>query len=437
MSTPRHPTTRQAYLAFDIGKNLHWLGAYGGPGLQPLTPPQAVRANQAGFETAAAILTGLLTSGCFDRVIMGHEPTGVYHEAWARALFARFAEYLNGQAQPQLTYLFVNPYQTKQARQCRLGRNRKTDALDLPAIAQCLAEGAGAPAYLPDAETLPFAQWAAVWRQATRDQRRLTIRLLSELDQLWPGALVDVARFRNAHPDLEPPIPLVLSKPLERALIQALLQHCPNPHRIRAMSETELVDFLREHCGRGGPVNARRVLAWAQQALLPPPDITAILARRVQADFAQYQALAARLETLKADAEHLALNSPASVLTTVPGISPFLAARYLAGVGHAQRFASAAQVWAFAGFDPLSDDSGDARRAGQISGRGDPAFRDTLYLIGLHTSRNCPPIARAKQRAQRRGMGKVGAVIHAAHKANRLCWRLLYDQTTYDPACHR
>ncbi|MBI1878888.1 MAG: transposase, partial [Chloroflexi bacterium] len=140
MSASKYTPTRVAYFPFDIGKNVHWFAAYTGPALQPVLPPRKVRATQAGFDEAATALTDLLAGGEFEQIVMGHEPTGIYHEAWARALRARFATALQPGAAPTLTYLFVNPYQTKQARQRKLGRNRKTDALDLPAIARCLLE---------------------------------------------------------------------------------------------------------------------------------------------------------------------------------------------------------------------------------------------------------------------------------------------------------
>lgn len=261
--------------------------------------------------------------------------------------------------------------------------------------------------------------------------------MYTAFDQLWPGALADVARFCRTHPTLEPPQPLVLSRPFERGLIQALIQHCPDPHQVRAMSEADLVAFLRQHVGRGGVKTAQKVLQCAREALLPPPDITAVLTHRLQADFALFQTVLARLAALQAEAEQLVPGSPAEVLTSVSGISPFLAARYFAGVGHHRRFTSAGQVWAFAGLDPLSGDSGDTRHAGHISKKGDPAFRDALYLIGLHTSQQCPAIAAAKRRALQRGLGQAGAILHAAHKANRLCWHLLYHQERYAPARHR
>ena len=227
-----------------------------------------------------------------------------------------------------------------------------------------------------------------------------------------------------------------MSKPLERKLVRALIQQCPDPHAVRRMSESELVAFLRQHTGRASAITARRVLNCVNRSLLPPPDIAAVLAHQLQLDFEQYLALEARLNAWMAEAERLVPGSAAAVLTTIPGISPCLAARYLAGVGQAQRFSSANEVWALAGFDPLPSDSGDLRRTGPVSKKGDPAFRDTLFMIGVHTSQHCPPIAEAKARALKRGLSPVGATLHAAHKANRLCWRLLHNQIPYDPTRH-
>lgn len=139
------------------------------------------------------------------------------------------------------------------------------------------------------------------------------------------------------------------------------------------MSPDDLLAFLRTHVGRASPATAQRGLACAQHALLPPPDVAAVLAACLQRDFDLYLALEARLLALSAEAEQLVPPSPAAVLTS-------LAARYLAAVGRPDRFSSPNQVWALAGFDPLASDSGDTRRTGPISRKGDPAFRDTLSL---------------------------------------------------------
>lgn len=59
------------------------------------------------------------------------------------------------------------------------------------------------------------------------------------------------------------------------------------------------------------------------------------------------------------------------------------AARHAGGdLGHPQRLVAAAQVWSFAGFDPVTQQSGDFRRVSHISRKDDPGLRDTLFLKG-------------------------------------------------------
>lgn len=430
MST--HYTT--LFVTLDIGKNVHWCGAFEGYQLKPVVEPFKVRSDQAGFERVTTLIDGLLACGRYPQVVLGHEPTGIYHEAWARALAGRYAPHLQGQAQPPLSYQFLNPLLSKRKREeLTRGRKRKTDRLDLTAIAYCLRDGQGQPAFLSDAPALRLQLWGQAYRHNRRHRRRLTTRLLAHLDRLWPGAAVNLKRFRKMHPDLEPPVPLARSKPLERKRVQAILQHCPNPYDFLALGPAGIQTFYRTHIGRCGPATANLAYNVVKNALLPPPQVAQLLADQLQSDFEQYLALEQRFDALSAQAADLVPDSPAAVLTTVPGLSPLLAARYLAHLGHPQRFSQANQIWAFAGFDVVTEESGDFRRLGRITRKGSPGLRDTLYLIGLHTARHVPAIARVKQKALARGKRDVGATIHAAHKANRICQHLLYHQLPFDP----
>src|SRR5512145_451138 len=98
---------------------------------------------------------------------------------------------------------------------------------------------------------------------------------------------------------------------------------------------------------------------------------------------------------------------------------------------------SADPIWAFAGFDPVLVQSGDTSRLGHISKHGDPALRDTLYHIGHSLTRHCPPITEAFHRAYHGHRNRrVLAILHAAHKANRLLYHLLLHQEPYDPSLH-
>ncbi len=295
------------------------------------------------------------------------------------------------------------------------------------------------PVQFPSAEMLQFEQWASRYRRSEAEKRQVRNRLMQQLDQLWPGALVNVTRFARAHPELELPIPVVTTRPLERKLGRALLTDCPNPYQLLAFNEAGLLAFLRQKVNRRTSIRtAHKVLANARQALLPPPEIAAVYSASLAQEWQRYQQLEHHQDQLVAEAERLVPTSPAAVLVSVPGMSAYHAARYLAAVGDIERFPSADHVWAFDGFDPVYLQNGDSAWVGHLSKRGDPAFRDTLFLIGQSTARHCPPIRQAFQRAYRaQPRSRVLATLHAAHKANRLLYHLLPTQERYCPMLHR
>ena len=423
-------STTPLYVGIDIGKNVHCFSGYAGGELHLIDSRQEVRSNRAGYETFRNWLQKQVTSTHYRPIIVGLEPTGVYHEAWAYAIQQDFAH--------QIDFRFLNPYQTRQKRrQLQNGRQKKTDPIDVEAIAYCLRDGQGNPACLPGQHNVRFDVWAAEFRQAFREHQRLQLSLLTQWDRLWPGVLVNVKAFQKAHPHLKAPQPLVRSRPLERQLVRIILAENPNPYFWRTMDTATLQCFFRQKGLRCGPATAQRVAQVAQEALLPPPHFADILAERLHNDFLHFLELVARLAQLQQQAEILVPYSPAAVLTSIPGIGAFLAAQYLAYVVDPHRFQHADQIWSLAGFDIQQDDSGDRRRTGRITRRGDPAFRNVLFSIGLNTSQYCPAIARARKHALHHGKKHVGAVIHAAHKANRMCFYLLLHQVPYDPKLAR
>jgi hypothetical protein len=278
-----------------------------------------------------------------------------------------------------------------------------------------------------------LTQLVRTWEQQQKQLRHLARQLIPQIDRLWPGALADVKKFAQVHPELTPPLPIVQTDALDRDRVAALFLHAPNPYTVLAWTPAELIAFLRQHVGRGGPRTAERILTMLRQAPLPPAPLAALLADRLQADYTAYHALSGQTAATETAITELTAQTDAAFVDSIPGVSPLLAARYCTGLGSVARFPSAGHVWSFAGFDLVVDDSGDRRRVGSITKRGAPTLRDTLFLIGLHTSQHCPAIGRTFLTARDRGVPFPLAVIHAAHKANRLCFTLLRERRPYRP----
>ncbi len=245
--------------------------------------------------------------------------------------------------------------------------------------------------------------------------------------------MVNVQQFRTAHPSLPVPTPIIQTRPLERQRIRVLLAHCPNPHHLKAMSDQEILALFREQMGRAGPALLRTLHTWADNAVLLPPDVSEPLAHQLHHLFQQYLVTETLIEEGKGRLLPLLPATPARHLPAIPGLGEMDAAAYLAGVGSINRFLRAAQVWSFAGYDPIADGSGDSPdRVGHLSKRGDPAFRGALYQMGYRVSQNYAPVGLTFLDAFDRGKSEVEATIHAAHKVNRICFHLMQNDEPFE-----
>lgn len=422
---------RVLIILLDIGKNVHWATASTASGLE-LAEPHRLPTTQTGLSQFIQMTDALITEHNPSLVLLGHEPSGVYHEPWARALLDYYAPNLASQATP-MEYTFFNPYQVKLARQQTHLRHRKTDPRDLAAMLDLTLRGLGQPAFLPTGNELLIRQEIGFIRAQSRLLGHLERQLRQQLDRLWPGAVVNVKQFRKAHPDLPLPTPIIQTRPLQRDRLRILLIHYPNPYHLQAISDEELLALYRQHVGRCGPATIHILRSWVNNAVLLPPDVAAPLAEQLHRLFQQYIAAETLVEDGRGRLVPLIPLTPARHLPTLPGLGDMDAAAYLAGVGSIDRFHRAAQVWAFAGYDPISDGSGDRpERVGHLSKHGDPPFRDALFQMGYRVAQNYAPVSLTFLDAFDRGKCEVEATIHAAHRVNRICFHLIKNDEPFE-----
>jgi len=289
-----------------------------------------------------------------------------------------------------------------------------------------MLRGLGQPAFLLSGSELLIRQEVGFIRAQSRLLEHLERQLRPQLDRLWPGAVVNLPQFRQGHQQLPLPTPIVRTRPLQRDRLRVLLRHCPNPYDLRAMSDEHLLALYRQHVRRCGSQTLAILRTWADHAVLLPPEVASPLAEQLQRLFQQYVATETLIEEGRGRLIPLLPHTTARHLPAIPGLGDMDAAAYLAGVGAIQRFDRAAQVWAFAGYDPISDGSGDRpERVGHLSKHGDPAFRDALYQMGYRVAQNYAPVSITFLDAFERGKCEVEATIHAAHRVNRICFHLM------------
>lgn len=425
------PYDKTLIAPLDIGKNVDWAAFHTRDGLL-LHEPIEVSTLKDGYERYINTLDTLVAQHQPQLVILGHEPTGVYHESWARNLMLRYADHLEGRAAPRFLYYFVNSYQVKLNRtQITLSFN-KTDLIDLGSIGDLLMRGLGFPARLPTATDLLVRQEVRSIRATQAEQRRVANRAMTTFDQLIPGAFLNTRRFARAHPDLPVPKPLA-TRPLERQMVEALITLCPNPYDILKLGQKGIIDLFHEHSYRCGPKTADKILSVVRRSLLPPANVAPAFATILQREFEHYQFLASQQQKGIDNLELLLPTTSARHLLPIPGTSPHLVARYLTGVGNVNDVLFADQVWAKAGMNPSVYISGDVIIYGEMSKQGDPFFRDTLYLLGYHLALHCAYFGNTFLDAIERGKSEVEATIHTAHKVNRVFIHLLKHDEPFNP----
>lgn len=425
------PPERTLIAPLDIGKNIHWAAFHTRDGLL-LREPLELSTFREGLERYTATLDAVLAQQQPQLVILGHEPTGIYHQAWAHYLMTRYQDHLSGDTAPRFLYHLVNSYQVKLNRtQTTLSFN-KTDLIDLGAIGDLLARGLGFPLRLPAPADLLVRQEVTALRALQAEQRRATTRILVTFDQLIPSAFLNPRRFARAHPGWPVPPPLA-TKPLERDFVQALITLCPDPYEIQRLGAAGLQALLRQHGHRCGPQLVAKIRAVIDRAVLPPPAVALLLARQLQRDFTHYQYLVGQEQQILEQLMTLLPTTAARHLLAIPGTSPQLVARYLAGIGDPQAILFADQVWAQAGLHPRTYVTGDIVVHGEISKEGDPALRGTLYQLGYQLALHCAYFGATFLRAIAAGKSETEATLHTAHQVNRVFIHLLQHDEPFDP----
>jgi transposase len=124
------------------------------------------------------------------------------------------------------------------------------------------------------------------------------------------------------------------------------------------------------------------------------------------------------------------------LLMTVSHVNVITAAVFVSVIDDAHRFSNAHQVGAYLGLVPSENSSGDRRRLGSITKRGNSYARATLIQASwglIRRGSNDDPLHQwAKAIASRRG--KFIAVVALARRLAGILWAMWRDDTAYDAA---
>jgi len=251
----------------------------------------------------------------------------------------------------------------------------------------------------------------------------------NKTDQTDTKGLLEAHRNEDIHP-----VPL---KSVAQQTLASL-------HRLRSAwmadrtARINLVRGILRELGFTIPAGARHVVprAWA---VLDAPDseLPAPLRLALGAALREIRDLEARVAEVEKQLRALAAQMPVvKRLLSIPGIGLLTATALVAFIGSVERFASCRHFASFLGITPRERSSGQIRRLGRISKRGD------VYLCTLliHGARSVLLAAKRSQQPDRlrawalriqatRGHNK--AAVALANKMARIVWAVWRHETSY------
>jgi transposase len=310
--------------------------------------------------------------------------------------------------------LALNPGHVSEQRKVLGKRTIKTDAGDLEAMTELLLAGRGLPVGDPDMVFAELTAWSA--HRTARVQTRTATKnqLLGQLDRTFPG------------------LTLVLPDVLGTKVGRLVAAEFADPARLVSLGASRLIRF---GANRGLIIRkptADKLIAAATDAL-PMPD--AGIARAVlTADLVLLADLDAQIAAATSELERLIPLSPFRTLTSVNGWGTVRVGNYGGALGDPSRFSNSRQIYRSAGLNPTQYESAGKRRDNGISREGSVELRRALIDLGIGLWLTDPA---AKQHAAGlKARGKKGGVIACAmaHRANRIAFALVRDQSHYQPA---
>jgi transposase len=341
-----------------------------------------------------------------ESVRVGVEAAGHYHQAIAATLRG------NG-----FDVVELNPYQVKMAR-VQLGAARvKTDVRDCMAMVELLVRGQGWPVHRQDGAMAEQVVWVAHRLRKLAAAQALGSQVHALADLAFPGL---TGCFRTG---------------LEAKTLRMLLATLPDPVRVAAMSAEELVQHARVHQVRMTRPKAAQVIAAAGEAMCVADARRAAAAQLLTGEIRAFDALQRDLAACDERLAQVLPDTPAGVLTSIPGVGVLTASYYGAALGDPARFANAGASYRYSGLAPTSYESAGKRAATvRISKVGSVELRQAMIALGTGIALHHPDFAAYKRRLLDAGKKPIVATIAVAHRAHRLAFAVIRSQQPYDPA---
>jgi transposase len=334
-------------------------------------------------------------------VLFGMEATGVY-------CFPLYSA-LKRDGYPVKLY---NPIQTYGYRKMEI-RKTKTDLIDSAIIADMLRYQE--PPAITAIDNLVLYQLRELCRVRQRNVEKRTkckIQFVRNLDMVWPGyksVMKSVYGKTSIALLNQYSVPSnVAAEPFED--VYALIKQVS-----RSQITKERAEEIYNHAGN----------------TLTTPEIDSIVSIEIKTLISEIEMYDLQIQALEKKIKQL-MEQVESKITTIPGIGNILGAMIIGEIGDINKFSSAKKLVAFAGLDPVTNQSGYFKNStGPISKRGSPQLRSALFMAANVARQNDENLGAYYNGKIENGKHYKSAVNATAAKLLRIVYWVLKNDKEY------
>jgi transposase len=406
------PSEQIMCVSLEISKYFHTVMIHNGLG-EIVKPTFEIDFYESGFDQLCKAIDQAKDRTQAQVVLVGMEPTSHYFENLARHLLQR--------SQP---VTLINSFAVKQNRDQQMMHREKTDPIDCAAIGDLLRRGEGTP-YKPAAGLyLQLQQLDRVRLGKVKIETMLKNQIIGHLDRIFPGLVI------LGKPAQERYSPVFKADFWRCKTLQYLIRICPDPHQLVNLTPEQLVQAFKVVHYQLGCKTAAKIIARAQQVLLPEPELVAIRCELLQHDLNLLDSVQNHIHELEQRLTALVAQTPFQVWTKLKGLSVVQVASLAAAIGAPTNYLHAGQIFRRAGLVSGRNDSGNRQRKGKgdhVLKVGDVYLRRAL-MNAVTTLILHQPVLNRYYRQLCRSKPTAVARVATARKATGILWATLRDQ---------
>ncbi|MDY6790404.1 MAG: IS110 family transposase [Thermodesulfobacteriota bacterium] len=394
-------------IGIDIGKDNHH-AFFGTARGKTLLKRLIFNNNIDGFKKLIDQVKELQIQYSLTKTVFGMEPTGNYHKPLAAWL-------INNEHFPVL----VSGKAVKDNRELLDGRWDKNDDKDSANIADLISQGKCLFYENPEESIIELRNLLSLRKRLKKEEHRLKMRIRNgllvryfpEMDRYW-------------------------GKSIKENL--AIVKWCIDPKKI---SKMDFMDFVKRVTttdrGKRQLDRLRKIYDAAADSIGMPVDISVEFEAKMLAD--RLKRIRERIKATMQKIETVARKHKSyTILQTIPGFGPFIAALVIAVIGNPFRFNSYKQVIRLAGYDLNASRSGktSSSAVAVISKKGDSELRYGLYqasMVGTYHNHQFRRLFNRvlKGRERERGI-KTKMRVKIATKMLVIAWTLMKKEEPFN-----